>query len=115
MKQVLLELPTFGLMVATRAALAAGVVLLTTARLPERKRRMIGTVLVATGAVTTIPFAWAMRRGLKRAHWRSGSQVAQDPSLRGITRFPRKGDDDILPPLWDAADRDELLESLVER
>ncbi|HSP17780.1 MAG TPA: hypothetical protein VLV78_23750 [Thermoanaerobaculia bacterium] len=49
--------PELFFVVGTRAALAAGVALLVSGRLSERQRRIIGTTLVAIGAVTTVPAA----------------------------------------------------------
>lgn len=67
MKTVVLALPTFGFIVATRAALAAGIGLLLANRIPESRRRTIGLTLVSIGAVTTIPAAMALFRGRKDA------------------------------------------------
>jgi hypothetical protein len=52
-----------GFVVATRAALAAGIGLLVANRIPERRRRAIGLTLVSIGAATTIPAAIAVFRG----------------------------------------------------
>ena len=57
MKQLTLSVPTFGFIIATRAALAFGVGLLVSAKIPEARRRAIGMTLVAIGAATTIPAA----------------------------------------------------------
>ena len=54
-KQLVLNVPMFGFIVATRAALAFGAGLLASARIPEERRRKIGLTLVAIGAATTIP------------------------------------------------------------
>ena len=67
MKTVLLSLPTFGFMVATRAALAFGVGLLVSGKIPPARRRMVGTALVALGAATTVPALMALRAGRRRA------------------------------------------------
>jgi hypothetical protein len=56
----------FGFVVATRAALAAGIGLLVSSRIPESRRRAIGLTLVSIGAVTTIPAAIAVFRGQRR-------------------------------------------------
>jgi hypothetical protein len=53
----------FGFVVATRAALAAGIGLLLANRIPESRRRVIGLTLVSIGAATTIPAAMAVFRG----------------------------------------------------
>jgi hypothetical protein len=65
MKTVVLGLPTFGFVVATRAALAAGVGLLLANKIPESRRRAIGMTLVSIGAATTIPAVLAILRGRK--------------------------------------------------
>ena len=57
MKQLTLSVPTFGFIIATRAALAFGVGLLVSSKIPEARRRVIGMTLVAIGAATTIPAA----------------------------------------------------------
>jgi hypothetical protein len=56
-------MPMLGFVVATRAALAAGIGLLVANRIPERRRRAIGLTLVSIGAATTIPAAIAVFRG----------------------------------------------------
>ena len=55
MKTVVLNLPTFGFVVATRAMLGAGIALLLSEKLSDEQRRAIGWTLVAVGALTTIP------------------------------------------------------------
>ena len=55
MKRVDLSLPEFGFVVATRAALGAGVGLLLTGRLGRRARLGLGSVLLGIGALTTVP------------------------------------------------------------
>ncbi|HEY1433960.1 MAG TPA: hypothetical protein VGG65_01215 [Thermoanaerobaculia bacterium] len=57
MKRVDLSMPEFGFIVATRAALGAGVGMLATERLRRGDRRRLGAVLLAIGAATTIPAA----------------------------------------------------------
>src|SRR5205807_9655676 len=54
-KALVLNPPTFGFIVATRAALAAGVGLLLAGNFSAGRRRTIGSALVAIGAATTIP------------------------------------------------------------
>ena len=54
MKRLDLSFPEFGFIVATRAALGAGIGLL-------RSRKAVGATLVAIGALTTIPAALAIR------------------------------------------------------
>jgi hypothetical protein len=94
MKTMVLELPEFAFIVATRAALAAGIGLLVAGRYPADRRRVIGSVLVAVGAVATIPALMTVVRGLRRSKRRAlPGGVDVDPRLIGATRFPRKGDD----------------------
>lgn len=64
MKQITLQLPTFGFIVATRAALAFGAGLLVSAKLPKAKRRAIGLTLVTIGAASTVPAIATIRRHL---------------------------------------------------
>jgi hypothetical protein len=63
MKSLVLDLPTFGFVVATRAMLGMGIGLLLSARLPAKQRRRVGMALVMIGAATTIPAAMAVLRG----------------------------------------------------
>jgi hypothetical protein len=53
MRKVDLSLQEFGFVVATRAALAAGIALLAAGRLSRRDRRRVGRTLLAVGALTT--------------------------------------------------------------
>ena len=66
MKSVLLSLPTFDFVVATRAALAFGIGLLVSGRIPAARRRTVGTALVALGAAATVPAVLALREGRRR-------------------------------------------------
>ena len=66
MKQLVLNLPTFGFAVATRAALGVGIGLLISGRLPAERRRAVGLALVAVGAATTIPVLLGVSRGASR-------------------------------------------------
>lgn len=104
MKQALFELPTMAFVIATRAALAAGVAMLVTAGYTEGRRRQIGRALVAVGAVTTVPAAMAVARAVRRGR---AAPIGRSAELIGATRFPRKAGDEVLPPDWDAADLDE--------
>ena len=80
-----------GFVIATRAALAAGLALVFADRIPAERRRAIGTALIAIGGATTIPIvSWLVRR---RAVVPARIGIATDPGLIGATRFPRKGDD----------------------
>ena len=60
MKRVDLSLPEFGFVVATRAALGAGIGLLATGRVCRRSRQRLGAALFALGALTTIPAAFLL-------------------------------------------------------
>jgi len=96
MKSILLNLPTFGFIVSTRAALGLGIGLLLSERLPKQRRRAIGATLIALGAISTVPAAMAVARSLQRSKRRQGaSRIDRDEHLIGTTRFPRKGDDEI--------------------
>jgi len=60
MKRLVLNLPTFGLAVATRAALGAGIGLLVADHLPRERRRKLGLALIAIGVVSTAPIVRAV-------------------------------------------------------
>jgi hypothetical protein len=55
--QLVLTPPLLGFIVGTRAALAFGLGLLLSERIPKSRRRAVGLTLVALGAATTIPAA----------------------------------------------------------
>ena len=94
MKNVLLDLPTLGFIVSTRAALGVGIGLLIAERLTAERRRAIGAALIAVGAATTVPAALSVIRSVRRSRRRQKSSfTGRDPGLIGATRFPRKGDD----------------------
>jgi len=99
MKSIVLDVPMFGFIVVTRAALGVGIGLLMADRLPAPRRRLVGRILVAVGAVTTIPAARTLRRTLRErsrdVQAVGGSTVGYDYHLVGAERFPRKGNDDI--------------------
>ena len=96
MKSILLDLPTFGFIVSTRAALGVGVGLLVSDQLPPDRRKAIGRALIAIGAATTVPAAISVLRSLRRSRRKEmSSQIHSDERLIGTNRFPRKGDDDI--------------------
>jgi hypothetical protein len=65
MSTVVLDLPTLGFVVATRALIGVGVGLLLATRLPEEQRRRIGLSLVGIGAASTVPAALALMRAKK--------------------------------------------------
>ena len=96
MKDVILNLPTFGFIVITRAALGVGIGLLASERLSAQRRRAIGATLIAFGAATTVPAAMSVIRGLRGSKWKKmSSSIDRDKHLIGATRFPRKGDDEL--------------------
>jgi hypothetical protein len=90
MRSVVLDLPSFGFVVGTRLAMAAGIGLMLSDRLTERQRRIVSRTLIAVGVVTTIPAAMKVMRGMRQS---PASNVYQDERLVGMTRFPRKGGD----------------------
>ena len=61
-----LDMPTFGFIVATRAALGVGIGMLLADRIPADRRRKIGLLLVSIGVATTIPAVLAIQRGSSR-------------------------------------------------
>lgn len=65
MKNLVLNLPTFGFAVATRAMIGAGIALLLSDRLSVERRRRVGLALVMIGAAATVPVVMAVRRGSK--------------------------------------------------
>jgi hypothetical protein len=60
MKKIVLNAPTLGFVVMTRAMLGVGIGLLLSERLPAEWRRAVGLTLVTVGAATTIPAAMAV-------------------------------------------------------
>lgn len=96
MKNVVLELPTLAFVVATRAALGVGIGLLLSEWLPVARRRAVGAAMLAVGAATTVPAALAVLRGVRQSKRSAMSVIGRDRKLIGATRFPRKGDDDIV-------------------
>ena len=90
-----LDIPDFGFIVGTRALLAAGVALLAGSRLSAERGGALGVALVTGGAATTIPAVRSVVRGVRRARRRSvPSGIEFDNRLIGVTRYPRKGDND---------------------
>ena len=65
-RALLLSIPEFGFIVATRAALAAGVGLLASSRLSDEKRRSVGTTLGILGALATIPAVMMLRKARRQ-------------------------------------------------
>jgi hypothetical protein len=91
MRTITLPLRALGFIVATRAALAAGLGLLFANRLSPEQRRAAGLTLVGVGAITTFPAAKWVSRGLRRSDDRTS--IGSDRRLIGATRFARKGDE----------------------
>jgi hypothetical protein len=71
-KRIDLSLPEFGFIVATRAALGAGIGLLAAGKLRSRDRHRLGAVLLAVGVLTTIPAAFLLFRQLGPTNARDG-------------------------------------------
>jgi hypothetical protein len=76
---LVLNPPLLGFIVGTRAALAFGAGLLIAERIPEARRRTVGTALIAVGALTTIPAAIALAR--RRTPHRLSGDVADTTAL----------------------------------
>jgi hypothetical protein len=55
--------PELALIAGTRGLLGAGIGLLAAGRLSDDQRRVVGRVLLAIGAVTTIPLAFQVLHG----------------------------------------------------
>jgi hypothetical protein len=55
MKKTRLTLPELALIAGTRVMLGGGLALLLSDRLDKKQRRVVGTSLLLTGAVTTLP------------------------------------------------------------
>ena len=70
MKRLDLSFPEFGFIVATRAALGAGIGLLAADKLRSRNRHRLGAALLAVGMLTTIPAAFLLFRQLGPASGR---------------------------------------------
>jgi len=61
MRIIALDIPTFGFIVSTRALIGVGIGLLLAERLPTPQRRTAGAVMLAVGALATIPAVRAIR------------------------------------------------------
>jgi hypothetical protein len=59
-KKIELTAPEFAFVMATRVALAFGVGLLVSDKIPDDKRKIVARSLIALGALTTIPAALAV-------------------------------------------------------
>ena len=64
MRIIALDLPHFGFIVATRAMLGVGIGLLLAERLPTQQRRAAGAIMLALGALTTVPAVRTIRHSL---------------------------------------------------
>jgi len=67
MSKLVLNVPIFGLAVATRAAIGVGIGLLIADRMPADRRRRVAIALLSIGAATTVPIVNAILRGTARA------------------------------------------------
>jgi len=67
MSKLVLNVPTFGFVVATRAMIGLGVGLLMSDRLTADGRRVVGATLLAIGAVSTVPALFAVLHGRREA------------------------------------------------
>ena len=67
MRRLDLNLPTFGFIVSTRAALGVGIGLLLSTQIPRSRRRAVGLVLLGLGIATTIPSLMAAFHGMRKA------------------------------------------------
>ena len=57
MKKVELPFPELGLIAATRGMLGAGIGLLLASHMSDQRRTTVGRILLAVGALSTIPLA----------------------------------------------------------
>ena len=67
MRRISLRVPEIGFIAGTRAAFGAGLGLLLADRLNRRQRRKVGRMLVAIGAVTTVPVVVKLIRKTKES------------------------------------------------
>ena len=72
MKRLDLSFPQFGFIVATRAALGAGVGLLVAQHISRRRQKAVGATLLAIGAIATIPAAFTIRGARRPSSPRPG-------------------------------------------
>ena len=76
MQKLVLNFPTFGFVVATRAMIGAGLGLLLSDRLKTDRRRKVGATLLAVGAATTVPALFAIFRARREAERLQASRSA---------------------------------------
>ena len=67
MRRISLRVPEIGFIAGTRAAFGAGLGLLLADKLNRRQRRKVGRLLVAIGAVTTVPVVVKLIRKAKES------------------------------------------------
>jgi len=67
MRSISLRVPEIGFIAGTRAAFGAGLGLLLADKLNRRQRRKVGRMLVAIGAVTTVPVVVKLIRKAKES------------------------------------------------
>ena len=67
MRRISLRVPEIGFIAGTRAAFGAGLGLLLADKLNRRQRRKVGRMLVAIGAVTTVPVVVKLIRKAKES------------------------------------------------
>jgi len=68
MKRLVVSLPTFGFVAATRAMIGAGIGMLVAERLPADRRRALALTLIGIGAASTVPALMAVFRQTRQAH-----------------------------------------------
>jgi hypothetical protein len=66
-RSVSLRIPEIGFIAGTRAALGAGLGLLLADRLNRRRRKKLGWILLAVGALTTVPVVTNVIRKAKES------------------------------------------------
>lgn len=71
MNRIDLSIPQLGFVIATRAALGAGIGLLLSQKLARKQSRTVGLALVAFGALTTIPAILAIRGSVRKPLWKA--------------------------------------------
>lgn len=89
MKETRLPLPELVLIAGTRALAGAGLGLLLSDRLPERKRRVVGWALLLVGAVSTIPLALEVYRHCEDSTDRETGRVADARRSESSVRIDR--------------------------
>jgi hypothetical protein len=80
MTNLVLNFPTFGFVVATRALLGVGIDLLLAEKIPADRRRALGMTLVGIGAATTVPALVAVARSRRR----SALEESEAPAISAV-------------------------------